>query len=113
PGRCSRKNASLFGGPNAIAPARLVSAAAAIRFPAMSLRNAVLKLAASSKVSGGQSLVFVRPGCDAFAITATPQNGMLDLRDGIHLSLLERRREQPADAEECLASSFVPKRAQE
>ena len=42
-------------GPKAIAPERLVSAAASMRFPAMSFRKAVLKLAASSKVSGGQS----------------------------------------------------------
>ena len=38
----------------------------------MSRRNAVLYCAASSNVSGGTSLVFVRPGIDAFAITAIP-----------------------------------------
>ena len=41
---------------------------------------------------------FVRPGCDAFAITATPQNGMLDLRDRMHLSLLQP---QPGSAGQC------------
>ena len=51
----------------------------------MSFRKAVLKLAASSKVSGGHSRVFERPGLDAFAMTATPQNGMLDPRDGMLL----------------------------
>jgi hypothetical protein len=39
----------------------------------MSCRNAVLRAAASADVSGGVSLVFVRPGADAFAITATAQ----------------------------------------
>src|ERR1700686_2322880 len=42
---------------------------------ATSCRKAVLKAAASSKVSGGTSRVLVRPGIDAFAITATPQDG--------------------------------------
>src|SRR6478672_11504800 len=38
----------------------------------ISCRNAVLKAAASWPVSGGTSRVLVRPGADAFAITAMP-----------------------------------------
>ena len=38
----------------------------------MSCRNAVLNAAASRPVSGGTSRVLVRPGADAFAMTAMP-----------------------------------------
>jgi hypothetical protein len=54
-----------------------------MRFSAMSFKKAVLKFAASSKVRGGQSRVFVRPGCDAFAMTATPQNASVELNVGM------------------------------
>src|SRR6185295_8132680 len=50
---------------------------AASTLAATSCRNAVLNAAASSKVSGGTSRVFVRPGAEAFAITAMPQEGGL------------------------------------
>src|SRR6185295_17007326 len=45
-------------------------AEAPIRLSAMSRRKAVLRLAASSGVSGGTRRVLVRPGIEAFAITA-------------------------------------------
>src|SRR5262245_2313193 len=49
---------------------------AARMLSAMSPRNAVLQRAASSKVSGGTRRVLVRPGIEAFAITAIPQVGI-------------------------------------
>src|SRR5437899_12908597 len=52
----------------------LVRREAATMLAATSCRNAVLKAAASSKVRGGASRVLVRPGNDAFAITATPHD---------------------------------------
>ncbi len=60
-----------------MAGAMLAIEAAASRLEAISFRNAVLHCAASSNVRGGESLVFVRPGYDAFAITAIPQTGTL------------------------------------
>jgi hypothetical protein len=42
----------------------------------ISCRNAVLKAAASWPVSGGTSRVLVRPGADAFAMTAMPHDVM-------------------------------------
>jgi hypothetical protein len=45
-----------------------------MEFAAASFKKAVLNAAASSNVRGGQSRVFARPGKEAFAITAMPQN---------------------------------------
>src|SRR5688572_14600054 len=47
--------------------------AARMMFSAISRRNTLLHAAASSNVSGGTSLVLVRPGWEAFAMTAMPQ----------------------------------------
>ncbi len=52
---------------------------------ATSCRKAVLKAAASSKLKGGTNRVLVRPGTDAFAITAIPQDdsNASPLRNGL------------------------------
>src|SRR4029079_2263607 len=47
-------------------------------FALMSRRNTVLKSAASSCVRGGTSRVLVRPGADAFGITAMPQEAVVE-----------------------------------
>src|SRR5262249_34793321 len=60
-------------GPNAMYPVVSACCARATRFAARSCRNAVLNEPASSTRSGGTSRVLVRPGFDAFAITAMPQ----------------------------------------
>src|SRR5262249_24291039 len=51
----------------------LASAAADRMLSAASCRNTVLRVAASSSLSGGTSRVFVLPGIDALAMTAIAQ----------------------------------------
>ena len=68
-----RKKPALPAGAKAMKPAMLASAEALIRLSATSRRKLVLRLAASSAVSGGTSRVLARPGIDAFAITAIAQ----------------------------------------
>ena len=53
----------------------------ASRLSAMSRRKVVLQAAASSSVKGGDSRVLARPGSDAFAITAMPQEKAYRLAD--------------------------------
>src|SRR5580704_566396 len=52
-----------------------VRCAAVRMLAATSCKKAVLKAAASAKLKGGTSRVLVRPGIEAFAITATPHDG--------------------------------------
>src|SRR5215470_2505541 len=72
-GSVSRKNGLASGGPKAAYPAIGAAAEAARILSATSRRKAVLNCAASSEVSGGTSLVLLRPGIEAFAMTAMAQ----------------------------------------
>jgi hypothetical protein len=70
-GRWALKNGSDPGGAYAIQPVMLADAAADKMLSAASRRKTVLSVAASSSVNGGTSRVFVLPGIEALAMTAT------------------------------------------